>query len=263
MLIDTHAHLDDERFAEDFEQVCERIREANVNKVINVGYDILSSERSLKLAEKYNWIQCAVGYHPHNAKDADEDGLRKLRQWASRPEVVAIGEIGLDYYYDNSPRDLQREVFRKQIRLAKEVELPIIIHCRDAVQELYDILVEEGAEQVGGIMHCYSGSYEMAKRFIDLKFFISLAGPVTFKNSKSVKDVARNIPLKYLLLETDSPYLTPEPYRGKRNEPAYVRYVAQTIAQLREIDISDLVKATSDNTLKALPKLYLSESRQF
>lgn len=257
MLIDTHAHLDDSRFAEDFTEVCERIREAQVKKVVNIGYDIPSSTRSLELAEKYPWIQCAVGYHPHNAKDADEAGYQQLRQWAVRPEVIAIGEIGLDYYYDHSPKDVQKEVFRRQIRLALELDLPISIHNRDAHQDVYDILVEEDAQHVGGILHCYSGSYEMAERFIKLNFYISLAGPVTFKNSKNVKDIARNIPLEYLLIETDSPYLTPEPYRGKRNEPSYVRYVAQTIAELREIDLAVLAKATSDNALKALPKLCL------
>lgn len=257
MLIDTHAHLDDSRFVEDFTEVCERIREAQVTKVINIGYDLPSSARSLELAEKYPWIQCAVGFHPHNAKDADEAGYEQLRQWGVRPEVVAIGEIGLDYYYDHSPKEVQKEVFRRQIRLALELDLPISIHNRDAHQDVYDILVEEDAQQVGGILHCYSGSYEMAERFIKLNFFISLAGPVTFKNSKSVKDIARNIPLEYLLIETDSPYLTPEPYRGKRNEPSYVRYVAQMIAELREIDLAVLAKATSDNALKALPKLRL------
>ncbi|OEF95745.1 TatD family hydrolase [Desulfuribacillus alkaliarsenatis] len=257
MLIDTHAHLDDKRFQADFEEVCQRIKTEKVAKVINVGYNLQSSERSLELAKTYDWIQCAVGYHPHDAKLADEAGYEQLRLWSGDPEVVAIGEIGLDYYYDNSPRDVQLKVFRKQIHIAKEVGLPIIIHNRDAHQDVYDALREEGAKDVGGIMHCYSGSYEMAQRFIELNFFISLAGPVTFKNAKNVKDVGRNIPLEYLLIETDSPYLTPEPHRGKRNEPANVRYVAETIAELREMEYKALARATSDNALKALPKLRL------
>lgn len=257
MFIDTHAHLDDKRFSEDFDDVCKRIHDNQITKVINVGYNYQSSKRSFDLANRYDWIQCTVGYHPHDAKTADEAGYQQLRHWTESPEVIAIGEIGLDYYYDHSPREVQQQVFRQQIRIAKEVGLPVIIHNRDAHQEVYDILSEEGAKEVGGIMHCYSGSYEMAKRFIDLNFFISLAGPVTFKNAKTVKDIARNIPLEYLLIETDSPYLTPEPHRGKRNEPSYVRLVAEEIANLREIDVITLAKATSDNAIRALPKLRL------
>ncbi|OEH84330.1 hydrolase TatD [Desulfuribacillus stibiiarsenatis] len=257
MFIDSHAHLDDKRYAEDFAEVCQRIHENKISKVINVGYNLESSQRSLELANCYEWIQCAVGYHPHDAKTANQAGYEQLRLWANNPQVVAIGEIGLDYYYDNSPREVQQEVFRHQIRIARDVNLPIIIHNRDAHQDVYDILVEEQAHEVGGIMHCYSGSYEMAKQIINLGFFISFAGPVTFKNSKTAKDIIRNIPLEYILIETDSPYLTPEPYRGKRNEPAYVRYVAEVIAQLRDLDVEHVAKITSDNCLKALPKLRL------
>ncbi len=259
MLIDTHAHMDDRRFDEDREAMITRAKAKGLKKVINVGYDLESSERSLALAQADSWIQCAVGYHPHDAKSATEEGLARIREMAALPEVVGIGEIGLDFYYDNSPRDIQREVFRQQIRLAKEANLPVIIHCRDAIQECYDILAEEDISEIGGIMHCYSGSYEMAMRFIDLGMYISLAGPVTFKNARSLKEVAEKIPLDRLLIETDSPYLTPDPYRGKRNEPAHVAYVAGEIANLRGMTADEIGEIAIKNAGILLKKLHLPD----
>ena len=232
MLIDSHAHLDDERFDKDRDDIIKSLYESYVELVINPGADLNSSIKAVALAEKYDNIYAAVGVHPHSASEMDQSTMDILRSFAAREKVVAIGEIGLDYYYDNSPRDVQRRWFREQLRLAKEVDLPVIIHSRDAAGDTMEILKEEQDGRLTGVLHCYSGSVEMAEEYIKLGFYISLAGPVTFKNAKVPKEVAKAVPLDKLLIETDSPYMTPEPYRGKRNEPKYVRYVAETIAEL-------------------------------
>lgn len=248
MLIDSHAHLDDKRFNRDRKKLIENFENDGLELVINIGADLKSSIDSVKLAEEYENIYAAVGVHPHSAKELDDDMLEIIRSFASREKVVAIGEIGLDYYYDNSPRDVQRIWFKKQLDLAKEVNLPVVIHTRDASQETFDILKEAQDGTLRGVLHCYSGSLEMALEYVKMGFYISIAGPVTFKNSKESKKVAEGVPLERLLIETDSPYLTPEPNRGKRNEPAYVRYVAGEIAELRGISYEDLIEATSRNT---------------
>lgn len=259
MLIDTHAHIDDNKFNEDFPEMIKRLQETGVAKIINIGYNIPSSERSLALAEKYPWLQCAIGIHPHDASSANEDAYAKLLEWSENLQVVAIGEIGLDYYYNHSPRDVQQTVFRRQIQLAKDANLPVVIHDRDAHQDVYDILSQEATTELSGVMHCYSGSYEMAKRFIDLNFYISLAGPVTFKNAKTAKEVASKVALDRLLIETDSPYLAPEPHRGKRNEPAHVIHIAKEIARLRGQEWEEIARITAKNALRAFPRLRLQE----
>ena len=248
MLIDSHAHLDDRRFNRDRERLIQNFGKDELEMVINIGADLKSSVDSVKLAEEYDNIYAAVGIHPHSAKEIDESTMDILKSFAGREKVVAIGEIGLDYYYDNSPRDIQREWFKKQLDLAKEVDLPVVIHTRDAAQETFDILKEAQDGSLRGVLHCYSGSLEMALEYIKMGFYISIAGPVTFKNSKESKRVATGVPLDKLLIETDSPYLTPEPNRGKRNEPAYVKYVAAEIAELRGISYEELVAATNRNT---------------
>lgn len=248
MFIDSHAHLDDERFDIDREMLIENLKNNNVDLVFNIGADIKTSKASIELAKKYQHIYAVVGVHPHDAKDVEDNYLDILRELSSEEKVVAIGEIGLDYYYDNSPRDIQRKVFKEQINLAKELNLPIVVHTRDASQETFDILKEASEEgPIRGIMHCYSGSVEMAREYIKLGFYIAIGGPVTFKNSKVVKEVAQEIPLDKLLIETDCPYLTPEPLRGKRNEPIFIRHTAEKVAQLRGISLEELAKATSDN----------------
>ncbi|NLY76766.1 MAG: TatD family hydrolase [Tissierellia bacterium] len=250
MLIDSHAHLDDERFDKDRDDIIKSLYESYVELVINPGADLNSSIKAVALAEKYDNIYAAVGVHPHSASEMDQSTMDILRSFAAREKVVAIGEIGLDYYYDNSPRDVQRRWFREQLRLAKEVDLPVIIHSRDAAGDTMEILKEEQDGRLTGVLHCYSGSVEMAEEYIKLGFYISLAGPVTFKNAKVPKEVAKAVPLDKLLIETDSPYMTPEPYRGKRNEPKYVRYVAETIAELRGISLEELAEKTSENAKK-------------
>jgi TatD DNase family protein len=197
--------------------------------------------------EKYDFIYGSVGLHPHDAKDGDDRTLTELKRMAQHPKIVALGEMGLDYYWNHSPHEVQKEVFRKQIALAKELKLPIIIHDRDAHQDILNIVKEEGAKEVGGIFHCYSGSWPMAREVMKLGFYISLAGPVTFHNAQKPKEVAKEVPLDYLLIETDCPYLAPVPYRGKRNEPLYVAKVAEMIAEVKGIPVEKVAEATKEN----------------
>ena len=248
MLIDSHAHLDDKRFDRDRDSLIKDLESNGIELVINIGADLKSSIASVSLAEKYPNIYATVGVHPHDAKNMDDSTLEILRSLAKRNKVVAIGEIGLDFYYDNSPRDEQRKWFREQLKLAKELDLPVVIHSRDAQQETFDTLKEAQDGTLRGVLHCYSGSKEMAMEYIKLGFYISIAGPVTFKNARVLKEVAKAVPLDKLLVETDCPYLAPEPHRGKRNEPVYVKYVAGTIAELKGISYEELAKATNRNT---------------
>lgn len=250
MLVDSHAHLDDKRFDNDREDIIKNLKENNIEFIVNPGADLETSKKAVNLAKNNDNIYAAVGVHPHDVKDMDKNTIEELRKLAEEEKVVAIGEIGLDYYYDNSPRELQKKWFREQIKLAKELDLPIIIHDRDAHEDTYNILKEENDEKLRGIMHCYQSSLEMSSQFIDLGFFISLAGPITFKNAKTPKEVAKGVSLDNLLIETDSPYLTPHPYRGKRNEPKHVKYVAQTIADLKNISIEEVMEKTRNNTKK-------------
>ncbi|BAU26207.1 TatD DNase family protein [Aneurinibacillus soli] len=248
MLFDTHAHLNDEKFNEDREEVIARAQENGVSYICNIGYNRETIESSLELARQYDFIYTAIGWHPQDAITMTDDDLVWIEKLAAEEKkVVGIGEIGLDYYWDTSPKDVQHDVFRKQIRLAKKLKLPIIIHDREAHQDIMDILREEKAEEVGGIMHCFSGSPEMAEQCIKMNFYISLGGPVTFKNAKKPKEVAEAVPLDRLLIETDCPYLTPEPYRGKRNESGYVRYVAEKIAELKNISVVEMAQITTAN----------------
>lgn len=250
MLIDSHVHLDDRRYDNDRNRIIKGLKDDGIELVLNIGADLKSSIASVSLAEEYENIYAVVGVHPHSAKDIDNSTLEILKTFAKRDKVVAIGEIGLDFYYDNSPRDVQRKWFREQLDLAKEVGLPVVIHTREATEETFDILKEAQDGKLRGVLHCYSGSPEMALEYIKLGFYISLAGPVTFNNAKVLKEVAKIVPLDKLLIETDSPYLTPTPNRGKRNEPAYVRYVAAEIAELKGISFEELTVATNRNAKK-------------
>ncbi|MCA1066512.1 TatD family hydrolase [Rossellomorea sp. AcN35-11] len=250
MLFDTHVHLNADQFEEDLEEVVSRAREAGVENMVVVGFDRPTIMRAMELIEQYEWLYASIGWHPVDAIDMKEEDLAWIEELSQHPKVVAIGEMGLDYHWDKSPKDVQKEVFRQQIQLAKKVKLPIVIHNRDATQDIVDILREEGAEEVGGIMHCFSGSPEIAQECVDMNFYISLGGPVTFKNAKKPKEVAKAIPLEKLLIETDCPYLAPHPYRGKRNEPSYVKLVAEQIAELKEISLEEVEKITTENAKK-------------
>ncbi len=250
MLIDSHAHLNDERFDEDREYLINNLTKNGVELVLIPGYDLESSKISAAMAKKYSTIYAAVGTHPHDAKDMNENTLDIYKALATEDRVVAIGEIGLDYHYDNSPRDVQKKWFREQIRLAKSLDMPYIVHDREAHEDIFNIMKDELYSGARGILHCYSGSVEMAREFIKMGFMISLGGPVTFKNAKTAKRVALEIPLENLLIETDAPYMAPEPNRGKRNEPSYVRYVAEEIARIRNIEYDEVVKRTNANFKK-------------
>ncbi|QUW20674.1 TatD family hydrolase [Sporosarcina sp. Marseille-Q4063] len=250
MYIDTHVHLNADQYDEDVDEVITRALDAGVTKMVVIGFDRKTINRAMELAERYPFIYAVVGWHPVDAIDCTEEDLEWIESLAAHPKVVGIGETGLDYHWDKSPKDVQQEVFRKQIQLAKKVNLPIIIHNRDATADVVRILKEEKAETTGGIMHCFGGSVETAKECIAMNFMISLGGPVTFKNAKTPKEVATEIPLDKLLIETDAPYLTPHPYRGKRNEPVYVKLVAEEIANLKGLPVEAIAKATTENALK-------------
>ena len=250
MLFDTHVHVNAEQFNEELEDVIERAKEAGVDNMVVVGFDRPTIIRAMELIETYDFMYAAVGWHPVDAIDMTEDDLQWIEELSNHPKVVAIGEMGLDYHWDKSPKDVQMEVFRKQIRLSKKVGLPIIIHNREATADIVNILKEEEASRVGGIMHCFSGSAETALDCINMNFYISLGGPVTFKNAKKPKEVAAAVPLDRLLIETDCPYLAPHPYRGKRNEPSYVKLVAEQIAEIKQLTIEEVSQATTENAKK-------------
>lgn len=247
MLIDTHAHIDNEAFDEDRDEVIARALEQGVSTIINIGFNRETIATTIALAEKHDFIYAAVGWHPQDAKDMTDADFEQVRALCKHPKVVAIGEIGLDYYWDTSPKDVQQEVFRRQIRLARELHMPIIIHNRDAHEDVVRILREEHAADVGGVMHCYSGSWEIAKMCLDMNFYISFGGPVTFKNAKQPKEVLKQVPLDRLLIETDAPYLCPHPLRGKRNETSYVRFVAEEAANLKEMSYEQFAEITAMN----------------
>ncbi|MGJ7913646.1 TatD family hydrolase [Neobacillus sp. LXY-1] len=250
MLFDTHAHLNADQYNDDLQEVIDRALSEGVTHMVVVGFDRPTIQRAMELTEAYDFIYACVGWHPVDAIDMTDNDLAWIEELASHPKVVAIGEMGLDYYWDKSPKEVQQEVFRKQIRLAKRVKLPIVIHNREATADIVEILKEEGAEEVGGIMHCFSGSPETAKECIKMNFSISLGGPVTFKNAKKPKEVAAEVPLEKLLIETDCPYLAPHPYRGKRNEPAYVKLVAEQIAEIKGLTMEEVAKVTTQNAKK-------------
>ncbi|GKW47710.1 TatD family hydrolase [Planococcus sp. NCCP-2050] len=247
MFIDTHVHLNADQYDEDLQEVIDRALENNVTKMIVIGFDRKTIERAMDLTEKYEFIYAVVGWHPVDAIDCTPEDLQWIEELAAHPKVVGIGETGLDYHWDKSPKEVQQEVFRKQIQLAKKVQLPIIIHNREATEDVLRILKEEKAEEVGGVMHCFSGSVETARESIDMNFMISLGGPVTFKNAKKPKEVAELIPIEHLMIETDAPYLAPHPYRGKRNEPSYVPLVAEEIARLKGLTVEEVGEKTTKN----------------
>lgn len=247
MFVDTHAHLQDSEYKNDLKPVLERAAKANVSTIVCVGYDYESSRQAVDMADKYKHIYAAVGVHPHDARSLDEQMLERIYALAQNPKVVAIGEIGLDYYRNLSPKDLQKKAFIQQIELARELAKPIIIHDRDAHQDILEIIKQENAGKNQGVMHCYSGHLPLAAELIKEGFYISLAGPLTFKNAKKTHEVAQSINLNRVLIETDCPYLGPEPLRGKRNEPANVVLVAKKLAELRDKTVEEIAQITRTN----------------
>jgi len=247
VLFETHAHLNAKEFDEDREEVIARAQENGVSTIVNIGFNAETIPTCMELAEAHDFIYAVIGWHPQDAKDMTDEHLEWIEELSRHPKVVGLGEMGLDYYWDTSPKDVQAEVFRKQIRLARKLDMPIIIHNRDAHQDVLTILKEEKAAEVGGIMHCFSGSWETAKLALDMNFSISFGGPLTFKNAKQPKEVAAKVPLDKLLIETDCPYLTPHPFRGKRNESGYVRYVCEEMANIRGLSYEEMAQITSEN----------------
>lgn len=249
MLIDSHVHLDDLRYDTDRDTVLQRAEAAGVETMVTIGCDLATSQAAVALAQTHQQVFATIGVHPHEAKEIKDGWYEAFRSLARQPKVVAYGEIGLDYHYDHSPREIQRERFREQIHLARELNLPLIIHTREAQDDTVTILREEGAGDVGGVFHCFSGDAWLAKDALDLGFYLSFSGVLTFKNATMLRDIAKTVPLDRLMVETDCPYLTPVPYRGKRNEPAYVQYVAETLAEIRgNGSFESLARATVDNT---------------
>ena len=247
VLFDTHCHLNVDAFDEDVEEVIQRAKEIGVGRFAVVGFDSPTIKKSLELSRMHPEIYSIIGWHPTEAGNYSSEIQDGLMISLTEDKVVAMGEMGLDYHWNTSPKEVQEKVFRQQIQIAKQLQLPISIHMRDAIEDTYRILREEDVSSIGGIMHSYSGDVAYMHRFIDLGMHISLSGVVTFKKAIEVHEVAKEVPLDRLLIETDSPYLAPVPYRGKRNEPAHVKYVAERVAELRGLDVSEIGEITSRN----------------
>lgn len=249
MLFDTHAHLNDEKFDGEREKIIESLNKNGVGAYCEVGFDVQSSADAVSLAESHSFIYAAVGVHPHDTDFLTEDDMKNITNLSKSEKAVAIGEIGLDYYYDNSERENQRKWFDRQLYLAEELNMPITVHTRDAMADTIDIL--KAHKNNRGIIHCYSGSKESAKILLSMGYYISFAGPLTFKNANTALEVARYVPDDRMLIETDSPYMAPVPYRGKRNCPVYVSEVAKKLAEIRETSFDIIAKQTFENAKNA------------
>jgi TatD DNase family protein len=251
-LFDTHAHLHFAEFDSDRRAVLERARQAGVRRMLTIGTEVPTSRAAIALAEAEPDVWAAVGVHPHDAAAADDAALAEIERLAGGARVVAVGEIGLDFFRNLSPRDAQERVFRRLLGAARRVGKPVVVHCRDAHAEVLAILAEERVGEVGGIMHCFSGDVEVARRCLDLGLLVSLAGPVTYPNARALPDVARFVPADRLVIETDCPFLPPQGFRGKRNEPAYLALTAARVAELRGEPLEDFARRASDNARRLL-----------
>ena len=246
MIFDTHAHYDDEQFNEDRVELLNSMEEQGVGTIVNVSAAYNSCRKVIALAKEYPFVYAAVGIHPDEVGCLNEENFAQMKELFKEEKVVAVGEIGLDYYWDNEPREVQKKWFIRQLELARELDLPVLIHSREAAADTMEIM-KEHAKGLSGVIHCYSYSKEMAQEYIKMGFYIGVGGVVTFKNAKKLKEVVENIPLTSIVLETDCPYMAPEPYRGRRNDPSLVPFVAAKIAQLRGLTPEDIGKATSEN----------------
>lgn len=247
MIFDTHAHYDDERFDQDRDELLQELHQNGVAYILNASASVKSLDASIELTQKHDFMVAALGIHPEDIANMNESILDRIRMLSSNPKVVAIGEIGLDYYYDQSNKETQKYWFERQIELAKELQLPVIIHDRDAHEDTVNIVKKTNAKQVGGIFHCFSGSAQMAMELLKLNFYISIAGPVTFKNAKKLVEVVKTVPLDKLLIETDCPYLAPEPFRGKRNNSGYLVHTIRKIAEIKGLSASEVAETTLMN----------------
>jgi TatD DNase family protein len=253
MIFESHAHYDNPQFYKDREALFKEFPENNIQYVINVGADMRSSRLSIELAKRYPFLFATVGVHPHDVGDMKEEDLERLIHLAAYEKVVAIGEIGLDYYYDHAPRSIQKLWFREQLKLANELALPVVIHSREASQDTYDILMEaklhdeHNLDRPKGVIHCYSGHAEMALDYVKEGFMIGIGGVITFKNGKKLREVVEAIPLESIVVETDAPYLAPEPYRGKRNDSRYLKYIIEEIGKIKGRSPEDVEDITYQN----------------
>lgn len=247
MIFDTHAHYDDDAFDEDRDTLLGEIFSSGICCITDVGASVKSSKSAVALSKKWQQIYAAVGVHPDSTADMTEEDIETLRSLAQEKKVVAIGEIGLDYYWDNSPREVQKKWFERQLALAREVDLPVIIHSREAAKDTMDIMREAAKAGNTGVIHCYSYAAPMAKEYISMGFFIGIGGVLTFKNARVIKEVASEIPLSSIVLETDSPYLAPVPYRGKRNNSMYLKEVVKQLAQIKQVSEETVITTTLAN----------------
>ncbi|MBM9535738.1 TatD family hydrolase [Desulfobulbus alkaliphilus] len=257
-LIDTHCHLDMDAYQNDLDMVIQRATDQGVRRIITVGIDAASSRKAVRLAERYPGIYATIGFHPHNARQATDAALQQLAQLAESSSVVGYGEIGLDYVKNYAPRDVQINAFERQIHLARELDLPVIIHDREAHADCLALLRACGPLPRGGVMHCFSGDLQLAMAAIDLGLYLSIPGVVTFNGARMLHEVVRTIDLRYLLLETDGPFLAPVPNRGRRNEPKLMLYTAQMVAELKQLSLTEVARATTANALRLfqLPREY-------
>ena len=247
MIIDTHAHYDDEAFAKDREVVLQKLKQSGIDLVINVGASMETSKNTVELCERYDFVYGAVGVHPNETAELTEESIEQIKEYTKLPKIVAVGEIGLDYYWDEPARELQKKWFLRQLDLAKEVSLPVIIHSRDAARDTWDLLNCTEYRQIGGVIHCFSYGVEMARNYLNSGYFLGIGGVVTFKNAKKLKEVVEYAPLDQLVLETDCPYLAPEPNRGKRNSSLNLPYVITQIAELKQVSEEEVIRITSEN----------------
>lgn len=250
MIFESHSHYDDSAFDADREQILNELSVAGIERVINVSASLASAETTMALAESHPFVYAAIGVHPDETAQLSEDGLQRLQELCRRPKTVAVGEIGLDYYWDKTEREVQKTWFRRQIALAKEEGLPLIIHSREAARDTMDILKEENAYATGGVMHCFSYSQEIAEEVLRNGWYLGIGGVVTFQNAKRLKEVVQMAPMERILLETDCPYLAPVPYRGKRNSSLYLPYVIETIAQIKGVSTEETERTTYDNAMR-------------
>ena len=250
MIFDTHAHYDDDAFDEDRDVLLSGMGEQNVEYIVNVGASMASSERSIKLAEKYPFVYAAVGVHPDEVGELDEEKFEKLREWTAHEKVKAVGEIGLDYYWDKEKHELQKHWFMRQMELASEVKLPIIVHSREAAKDTLDMVIAAKPLNLSGIIHCYSYSVEIAREYLNMGYYLGIGGVLTFKNAKKLKEVAEYTPLSQIVLETDCPYLAPVPFRAKRNDSSKLSYVAEELAAIKQIPVEEVIRITNENGRK-------------
>lgn len=250
MLFDSHAHYNDEKFNEDRYELLSQMRENNVGLIMNSCSSLDEVSDIFDICEKFPFVYASVGIHPHEVENLKESDMETLKEYTKNPRVKAIGEIGLDYYYDFSPRDLQQKWFARQVDVARELKLPVIIHDRDAHKDCMDILREHNISEAGGVFHCYAGSVEMAREILDWGMYIAFGGSLTFKNSVRPVEVAKYVPLDRIVIETDCPYLTPVPHRGTRNSSLYIHYVAEKLAEIRGISVEEIEQITFDNAKK-------------